>query len=267
MWKQLRDCNWRIQYVGGWCLKFVQDAFGTDHVYPDAMSAWNANVGGGNHVSQPPVGKTVPVYFSLGNVPQGHIAICMDDGKVASSTQAGTHPQAYIHPNLNDLIAVYGKYNGGCAYLGWSEYVGTVHVIEWDNPNATADQVRQDYLDILERPADDGGLAHYQNYTNDFVRADLMNSAEYKQLQSNKAIAAQAVIDEANKEAAAKAAADAIAAKTAADAKAEADAKAALPPVVPVIAPVDPNADNNAFTSWLKNIFEIIAKFLTSWRK
>lgn len=216
-YRQLRDANWRVPATGGWCLKYVQDAFGTDHPDPDATNAWNDNYLGGNHTSLPPVGKTVPVYFSLGNVPQGHVAISLDDGKVASSTRAGTFPQGYIHPNLNDLIAIYGRYNGGCKYLGWSEYVGTVHVVQFENPNATVDQIKQAYLDILERPADADGLAHFQNYTIAFVRADLAKSAEYQYLQGNKAAAAQAIKDAAIRDAAAKVAAEAIAAKLEAD--------------------------------------------------
>lgn len=226
-YRQLRDANWKVPSTGGWCLEYVQDAFKTDHPDPDAMNAWNDNYKSGNHVSLPPVGKTVPVYFSLGNVPQGHVAISLDDGKVASSTRAGTFPQGYIHPNLNDLVAVYGRYNGGCKYLGWSEYVGTVHVVEWINPNATVAQIKQAYLDILERPADAGGLAHYQNYTIAFVRADLANSTERKLLLGKKAAATKAAQEAtatkaakeaAERDAVAKAAAEAIIAKAKQDA-------------------------------------------------
>jgi len=131
-WIQSRDANWRVPYTGGWCLKYVQDAFGTDHPYANATVAWNANYGGKNHTDLPPKGKTCAVYFSLGSVPEGHVAISLDDGMVASSTQGGTHPQGYLHPNLNDIIAVYGQYNGGCKYLGWSEYCGSVKTLIWE---------------------------------------------------------------------------------------------------------------------------------------
>lgn len=98
------------------------------------MAKWNANPGGGNHPGElPPSGLTVPVYFSLGDVANGHVAISLDDGSVASSTQPGLHPQGFIHPNLQNLINVYAKYNGGCTYLGWSEYVGTVRVVQPEN--------------------------------------------------------------------------------------------------------------------------------------
>lgn len=198
MWNQLRDANWRVPYVGGWCLKYVQDAFGTDHPYPSAIDAWNANYGNGNHPGEQPPSKTVPVYFTLGNVPQGHVAISLDDHTVASSTQAGTHPSGYLHPNMQNLIDIYGKYNGGCNYLGWSEYVGTVHVLQLAVVNATDAQITQDYLDILERPVDGGALAHYRNYTNDFVRADLLASNEHKLvLAAHAAAAAQGIADKA----------------------------------------------------------------------
>ena len=130
-WRQLRDADMTVGYTGGWCLKYCQDAFKTDHPDPDATNAWEDNYLGGNHYDLPPVGKTVPVYFSLGNVPQGHVAISLDDGMIASSTQGGYHSQPYFHQNLDNIIWVYGQYNGGCNYLGWSEYVGTVHVVEW----------------------------------------------------------------------------------------------------------------------------------------
>ena len=198
MWSQIRDANWKVLYVGGWCLKYVQDAFGTDHPYPSAIDAWNANYGNGNHPNEQPPSKTVPVYFSLGNVPAGHVAISLDDHTVASSTQAGTHPSGYLHPNLQNLIDVYGKYNGGCTYLGWSEYVGTVHVLQSAVVNATDDQIRQAFLDILERPVDDGALAHYRAYTNDFVQSDLLASNERKLVVArHAAAAAQGIADKA----------------------------------------------------------------------
>jgi hypothetical protein len=225
-WEQLRDANMSIGYVGGWCLKYVQDAFGTDHPYPTAIAEWNATSTHNHPNEEPPLGITVPIYLSLGNVPAGHVAIRLSDGYVASSTQAGSHSSPYYHKSIADLVSVYGQYNGGAQYLGWSEVVGTTQVVQYSNPNATDDQIRQDYLDILERPADDSGLTHYRNYTNDFVRADLQASNEYKALQTNKAN--QAAMAQAAQDALVKAAADKAAEqKAAADAKATADALAA----------------------------------------
>lgn len=217
-WKQNRDADMSVGYVGGWCLAYVQNAFKTDHLYPTAMAAWQAEPN--KHTDRPPAGKTVPVYLALGNVPAGHVAIALDDGWIASSTLSGTQPKPYFHRNLDDLIAVYGRYNGGATYLGWGEHVGSVRVVEWVADNASDDQIRQAYRDILERAADDGGLAHYRNYPIDFVRQDLLNSVEYKTLLANKAAQAKAAAE-------AKAKADAAAkAQAEADAKAKADAAA-----------------------------------------
>jgi hypothetical protein len=182
-----------VGYTGGWCLKYVQDAFGTDHPFVSAIDAWNANYGNGNHVDMPPLGITVPVYFTLANVPAGHVAIRLSDGWVASSTQPGTHATPYYHKSLDDLIAIYSKYNGAVTYVGWSEYVGTIHVVE-DIENATADQINRAYEDLLGRPADADGIAHYEHYTLDFVHQDIANSPEHRTYMEAKQAAANPVI-------------------------------------------------------------------------
>jgi hypothetical protein len=196
---QLRDANWKLPYVGGWCLKYVQDAFGTDHPYASAIDAWNANFGGGNHPGEvPPSGKTVAVYFSLGNVPAGHVAISLDDGTVASSTQGGSHSEGFIHPNLQNLIDIYAKYNGGCTYLGWSEYVGSVQVVRPNQVVSQPSQGGEDMIDqptlnqlfqvILGRASDDGAVSHYVgHYSTSFVVNDLLASSEHAQHIANEA--------------------------------------------------------------------------------
>jgi hypothetical protein len=224
-WKQLKDANWKIPYVGSWCEGYVEGAWGqatkptannqtTSGVYGTATAAWSAQPN--KHYDLPPKGKTVPVYFSLGSTTQGHVAISLDDGQVASSTQSGFHTQGYIHPNLNDLITVYGKYNKGCKYLGWGEYVGKIRVIAPDVVYATQTQIKALYLQRRERTADAGGLKHYASYTYDFVKNDLYASAERKKLETKKAAALLA-----------KQKADALKAKQEVEAKALADAKAA----------------------------------------
>lgn len=188
---QLKDANWRIPATGGWCLQYVRQAFGLPVLHPDAMSAWNAN-DFPRRTGQPPAGITVPVYFSLGSTPQGHVAIRLDDLKVASSTKAGTQKTGYLHPNIQDLITMYDKYNKGCTYLGWKEGMGTTRFVTYveDLKQATADEVKQAYRDILEREADQGGIDTYTKKTIEFTRSDLLNSTERKTLVANKETAA-----------------------------------------------------------------------------
>ena len=262
MFKQVNDANMNTPYIGGYCEGFVEMCWGqatmnaahttTYGVYASAIAAWNAEPN--KHYDLPPVGKTVPVYFSLGNVPQGHAAVSLDDGGAASSSMPGYHTSPYFYPNLNALIADYGKYNGGCTYLGWGEHVGHIVAVAPTTPNATVAQIKQDYLDILERPADDSGIAHYQNYTNDFVRNDLLSSAEYQTLQANKAAAAKQALDSSNYAAAqAKILADQKAAsdKAIADAKAATDAELAKTAVA-----------NNQFITRLRSLLQIIIDFI-----
>lgn len=88
--------------------------------------------------------------------------------------------------------------------------------------NATADEIKKAYKEILERTADAAGLKHYAKYPILFVRDDLKKSEEKRKLDAKKAAAALA---ESNRKAAeAKKAADAKkAAEAAAKAKAELD--------------------------------------------
>jgi hypothetical protein len=199
---QTHDANWRIPYVGGWCEGYVEGAWGqatlptpsnqtTSGTWRSAMAKWNANPGGGNHPNElPPVGRTVPVYFSLGSTSNGHTAISLDDGSVASSTQAGFHTQGYIHPNLQNLKDVYGKYNNGCTYLGWSEVVGTIRVVTpvaapVNNVTQGVDMIDQNTLNVLfdlflGRAPDPDANSHYVgHYSTSFVVDDLNRSPEH----------------------------------------------------------------------------------------
>lgn len=155
---QTTSPNYDIPYFGGLCEGFVegtvgqatlpvQDSNGNWQTYgpfPSATSKWEAQLA--NHPGeQPPPGVRVPLYFALGSTPDGHTALQLEDGRVASSTQEGYHTTAYIHPNLEDLINMYGESNNGCTYLGWSEYIGKLKVIEGgDMPDiATQEDVNE----------------------------------------------------------------------------------------------------------------------------
>ena len=195
---QTRDANWKVPYVGGWCLKYVQDAFGTDHPYPSAIAAWNANYGGGNHPNERPLaGITVPVYFTLGTNTNGHVAISLSDGTVASSAQAGSHPEGFIYPNLQSMINAYAKYNGGCTYLGWSEYVGTVRVVQnviqgGNNMIPNIDQLDALFMAFRGRPAGGSELNYVGTPYAELVIA-LNSGAEHDALVKATAIGEQAI--------------------------------------------------------------------------
>lgn len=278
-YRQNKDANWKIPYVGGWCEGYVEGAWGqatlptvskqsTSGVWTSAIAKWNANPGKGNHPNElPPKGKTVAVYFSLGSTPAGHTAISLDDGMVASSTQSGFHTQGFIHPTLQNLIDVYAKYNNGCHYLGWSEYVGNIRVVE-PILIETAAQVNKAYLDILGRAADAGGITHYttNGMTDAQVRADLLASNEYKTVLANRAAQAAAITAAQIKAATAAQAAATAAAKAKADAEARQkiiDAQAAAQAVTADVQNKDTNDKVTLILSivqWIKDLLSKIFK-------
>nr|DAK15096.1 MAG TPA: CHAP domain protein [Caudoviricetes sp.] len=79
---------------------------------------------------------------------------------------------------------------GGARFYRMRNYVG-------NRPAVSDDQIKQAYREVLEREADEGGINHYRQqaakgWNIDQIRSDLMNSNERKQLEANKAQAAQA---------------------------------------------------------------------------
>lgn len=79
---------------------------------------------------------------------------------------------------------------GGVRVYRMRNYVG-------NRPAVSDGQIKQAYREVLEREADEGGINHYRQqaakgWSIDQIRSDLMNSNERKQLEANKAQAAQA---------------------------------------------------------------------------
>lgn len=205
----------------GWCLAVAQTMFGSQRTSPSAWSEW-VNVVKYKHQDRNiPGGVYVPIWFDgyWNGQRVGHVAV-YKDGKVWSSPY--THkPYADVLGSIADVERIYGM-----RYVGWSEDIGNTRVVEWVNNNATVDQVKDLYREILEREADQGGIDHYagkQPY--DFVRNDLLQSQERKDLLARKEQERQAADEAARKAEEARIAAE----KAAADEKArlEAEAKAA----------------------------------------
>jgi len=157
MWEQTVAPDWRIPYVGGWCEGHVEGMWGqatlpmqdkngnwyTMGQYSSAAAKWASGVG--NHPGElPPSGIIVPVYFDLGNDPNEHTAVSLGDGRYVSSTLSGYHDHGYVHPSLQHLIDMYAGPNGGCAYLGWSTYVGKIEVVKNKEKGMNLEQARNE---------------------------------------------------------------------------------------------------------------------------
>lgn len=134
-------------------------------------------------------------------VPEGHVAVV-----VSATTKNVTviEQDGYLQSPAKKVTHGYQLPNGAMV-VGWlrPKYVSVAKV-----KNATEAEIKKAYQDILERPADAGGIAHYKKYTISFVRADLMKSAERKRLEARKAAAAKAKAEAEKKAAAAKKAAE-----------------------------------------------------------
>lgn len=150
--EQLILPNYAIAYTGGKCEKYVENTTGQSGVWGAAVipvppysytGAWRENYNGWNHSGeQPPRGFRVPVFFSLGDNPEGHVAIWIGDGRIATTPKVGNHPTAYIYPSMQAMIDDYAKYNGGCTYLGWSEGIGKKQVVKGDTMEIDKDTSR-----------------------------------------------------------------------------------------------------------------------------
>lgn len=80
---------------------------------------------------------------------------------------------------------------------GYAGRIDPSPYIEAAVKNASDDEIRAAYRDILERYADDAGIEHYRNYPIDFVRNDLTNSQEKRDLEARKANEARAAAEKA----------------------------------------------------------------------
>jgi hypothetical protein len=149
-------------------------------------------------------------------VPEGHVAVVES---ATNSTVTVIQQDGYLQYPARRVTLGYVPPNGA-AVIGWL----IPKLAPVAKPSSEA-QVNQAYLDILERPADPAGLAHYVNYSIDFVRADLLKSAERAQLEGRKAAAAKAAADAAARAEALRAEEQRIAEEKAAAERARAEAE------------------------------------------
>lgn len=136
IFKQIKTPNLNIPATVGWCLQFVDDAVNAPRRTPSATAAYQTEKANGTlRVGTPPENVWVPIYFSLSNEPNGHIAwYKSENGKV---TIADSNQVAMGKPRWNSIadieIALHSWIGGTATYLGWSESVDGARIVEQVN--------------------------------------------------------------------------------------------------------------------------------------
>ncbi|WP_171907862.1 hypothetical protein, partial [Curtobacterium sp. MMLR14_002] len=67
------------------------------------------------------------------------------------STQAGWHAGPFIHRSIQHLIDTYAPGNGGCTYLGWSEFIGRKQIVKKKEQEKKTLMVDEGQLEVLYR--------------------------------------------------------------------------------------------------------------------
>lgn len=154
VFNQLVTPNPNIPCQPGWCLQYVRQTFGAPIVEPTATAGWE-NAQFKHKDTNFPAGCYVPVWFSLSNEPAGHVALMCPDGSVYSTSDNSNVP--HHHPSLDDLIAYYWR--NPLTYLGWSEDISNVRVVEKENEMADGIKIDAGQADDIANAAKDRVIA------------------------------------------------------------------------------------------------------------
>jgi hypothetical protein len=157
--------NPNIPCKPGWCLAYVNEAFGVPKRFGTATNAWWASET--KHFDRAfPAGLWVPVWYALANEPAGHVVLLAPDGSCYSTSDLSTVPRH--HPDLADLEWYYAKYGQALTYRGWTEDVEGTSVITLEE-NMSAQEVKQ-ILDFVQA-AHDVTRGHVISEVNNFTQA------------------------------------------------------------------------------------------------
>ncbi len=119
--EQLKQPNLSVVGEDGYCLAYVTEVFGIAPKYPTALAAWDASTALNHPSVTPPINVSVPVYFNYDG-PDGHVAV-WHEGTIYSTSAQGDK----TFPSISALTSWMGE---GFVYLGWSEEVNGVRVVE-----------------------------------------------------------------------------------------------------------------------------------------
>lgn len=116
---QLKNPNLSVEGVSGECLVYVRKMYGINAMYLTAIAGWNGAKY--KHPGEtPPTNVDVPLWFTYGT--EGHVALNVPGKGIFSVSAQGDKVFA--------SIAALEDYIKGATYLGWSEDIDGVRVVE-----------------------------------------------------------------------------------------------------------------------------------------
>lgn len=134
--RQIITPNPNIPCKPGWCLAYVNEAFGVPKRFGSATAAWFGS--STQHTDENfPAGVWLPVWYALANEPAGHVVLRAPDGSCYSTSDLSNTP--HHHPNLAHLESYYAYYGMTLTYRGWTEDVEGTPVIAGDSINPMGD--------------------------------------------------------------------------------------------------------------------------------
>lgn len=228
MWKQTKTPNLDpVIYQGGkvlynwlgWCLAYVQTAFGAGWSGASAWESWTTHTRGKHADGKLPTDVYIPIWFDgwWNGHRYGHVAIIYINSKTGAvkiwSSPVSNKPYADVFTSIPEVERAYGM-----KYVGWSEFVGATRVIEFVNNNITLPQLTALFRELLERDPNPDAVNYYVGkFTYDYTRNDILHSKERNELLARKEAARKAAEAAAKKAEEARKAAE----KAAAEAKAK----------------------------------------------
>lgn len=134
-WVQVKSPNLNVQTYMGWCLTYVQDAFGLNWTGSYALDGWSRNKL--NHEDRNiPSEVYVPIWFDgyWDGERYGHVAI-YKDGVVYSSPWSEDSAAYKRHDTITSIAETERIY--GMRYIGWSEDMnGQIVITKEDGMNS-----------------------------------------------------------------------------------------------------------------------------------
>jgi len=111
-------------YWSGYCLAFCRLSFNAPVMWPTAIDAYgNAAY---KHEDGRPGGASCLIWFAVSNIPDGHVAILLPDGRVRSTGFNSTYKE---FDSYEAFVASMPRSWGTVRYLGWTEDVNGVRFI------------------------------------------------------------------------------------------------------------------------------------------